>query len=148
MNQLSQTEVEQIEAALREGLSLRAIARHLGINRETVLRYKKISVAKVVPSPAIPETVPMAEAPRHSSLGSRHGRVGRPVADLPRRAVIAEWDVWASKHVPDGTVPIQSDAAQFYAYLRCDRSDLLAFPSGDKWTTVHKWLLRVYRVRD
>lgn len=75
----------------------------------------------------------------------------RPVADLPRRAVVAEWDVWASKHVPAGTVPTQSEAARFYTYLQRNRPALLESVHGisdDKWETVHKWLLRVYRVRD
>lgn len=146
MNQISQAEVDQIEAALRGGLSLRAIARNMGINRETVLRYKAIFSAKIIPSPVI--TMPTVEAPRHGSHGTRYPRAGRPKADLPRRAVIAEWDAWALKHVPPGTVPMRADAVQFFDHLRSDRPDLLEFPSDDKWERVHKWLLRVYRVRD
>jgi hypothetical protein len=59
-------------------------------------------------------------------------------------AVIREWDTWSLEH-PD-EVKIMN-GMMFFTYLQRERPDLLEFrDKGDKWQTVHGWLLRERRV--
>ncbi|MGB6540180.1 MAG: hypothetical protein WBF03_04795 [Xanthobacteraceae bacterium] len=61
-----------------------------------------------------------------------------------KRAVIKEWDDWASKHSED----VVGNGMLFFSYLQRERPDLLLdfkYP-GDKWQIVYSWLLREGRV--
>jgi hypothetical protein len=62
-----------------------------------------------------------------------------------QRAVIEEWNAWAKKH-PDRTRI--AGGILFFNYLRKKRPDLLLdFRStGDKWQTIHSWLLSERKV--
>ena len=64
-----------------------------------------------------------------------------------RRAIIREWDNWASNNPADA----KSAAAGmlFFLYLQNGKSELLDFHStSDKWQTVHGWLRREGRVKN
>ena len=62
-------------------------------------------------------------------------------------AIVREWDAWARRHRNDAKV---SDGVLFFSYLKRERPDLLLdFKTpGDKWQTVHAWLLRARRVKE
>ena len=73
----------------------------------------------------------------------RLGRKTRPT----KRDIIHEWDNWAALH-PDDLISA-SAGTFFFAHLQQKKPELLNLrPSGDKWQTVHGWLLREGRVRD
>jgi hypothetical protein len=73
----------------------------------------------------------------------RPGRKTRPT----KRAVIHEWDNWAALHPDDLNSP--SAGMFFFTHLQKEKPELLSFrSSGDKWQTVHGWLLREARVKD
>jgi transposase len=78
MNQLKMDIQLAISSLSRNGWSQRRIARELGIDRETVARYRKLSRQTQAPNPAIPpagsEPLPAAN-PAISPAGSRSGRV-------------------------------------------------------------------------
>jgi len=66
-----------------------------------------------------------------------------------RRAVLAEWDSWATKHITPGATPNGHDAMLFFGHLQKNRSDLLEFRyPGDKWQRVHGWLMSHRQVKD
>src|SRR5437899_11379696 len=56
MNQLKMDIQETISALSRGGWSQRRIARELGLDRETVARYRRLSRQAQEPKPAIPPT--------------------------------------------------------------------------------------------
>jgi copper(I)-binding protein len=62
-------------------------------------------------------------------------------------AIIREWDAWARKYPNDATV---SGGIMFFNYLHKERRDLLVNirSPGDKWQTIHAWLLREGKVKD
>ena len=63
------------------------------------------------------------------------------VADAERQ-VVAEWYRWSASHLPKDRNPKGTDGLSFFAYLQTNCRDLLDFRcSGDKWQTVHGWLL-------
>jgi hypothetical protein len=60
--------------------------------------------------------------------------------------VIREWDAWSASHQKEAKM---MGGMVFFTHLEKDRPDLLRFPDkGDKWQTVHSWLLRERRVAD
>jgi len=67
--------------------------------------------------------------------------------DEAKRRIVSEFRSWAraqNKPAPNGT-----DGFIFFGYLQQERPHLLAFgSSGDKWQTVHGWLLRASLVSD
>jgi hypothetical protein len=68
--------------------------------------------------------------------------------DSPAKlAVIREWDKWARRHPNDAKV---SGGMLFFSYLQKERPDLLLdFKTpGNKWQTVHAWLLSARRVKE
>jgi hypothetical protein len=63
-----------------------------------------------------------------------------------KMAVIGEWDNWAVKNPKDAKV---MNGMFFFTYLQKEKPELLRFRSvGDRWQTVHGWLLREGRVND
>jgi hypothetical protein len=68
--------------------------------------------------------------------------------DSPAKlAVIREWDKWARRHPNDAKV---SGGMLFFSYLQKERPDLLLdFKTpGNKWQTVHAWLLSARRLKE
>jgi hypothetical protein len=59
--------------------------------------------------------------------------------DPARKAVISEWDRWASKHLPTGYKASGDDEMNFFGYMQRHCPHLL---TGDPWNTVHGWLLQ------
>ena len=78
MNRLKMDIQITINTLSRSGWSQRRIARELGIDRETVARYRKLARQTEEPKPAIPpagsEVVPEAK-PAISPAGSKPGRL-------------------------------------------------------------------------
>jgi hypothetical protein len=68
--------------------------------------------------------------------------------DSARKAVISEWDRWASKHLPTGYKASGDDEMNFFGYMQRHCPHLLTDGEGDPWITVHGWLLLERRVRD
>jgi hypothetical protein len=62
-------------------------------------------------------------------------------------AIIKQWDAWAKRYPTDAKV---SGGAPLYSYLKRERPDLLfEFKMlGDKWQTIHAWLLSARRVKE
>jgi hypothetical protein len=58
-------------------------------------------------------------------------------------AIVQEWDVWSKTHADN------NGGLLFFQYLQDRRPDLLLdFKTpGDKWQTVHAWLLSARRVK-
>ena len=66
--------------------------------------------------------------------------------DEARRGILAEWPLWTA--ATKTLNPSGIDALMFFSFLQKERSHLLMFKaSGDKWQTVHSWLLRACLVR-
>jgi len=61
--------------------------------------------------------------------------------DSAKRAALREWDAWALVHAK-GVRHDGHHAMLFFQYLQRERSDLLPAGNGDKWQTVHGWLLQ------
>jgi hypothetical protein len=62
-------------------------------------------------------------------------------------AILVEWREWAADR--NMVNPHGFDALMFFEFLRQERSYLLSFKeAGDKWQTVHCWLLQARLVRD
>ena len=61
-------------------------------------------------------------------------------------AIILEWNTWAQEYPSQAKI---ADGLLFFNYLQKYRHDLLLdFKSpGDKWTTVHSWLLSARKVK-
>jgi len=80
------------------------------------------------------------------------GRRGRQLAqkhvDLARRAVVSEWDRWASRRLPTGYKATSEDEMRFFGHMQKDCPHLLPDGMGDPWQAVHGWLLLERRVRD
>jgi hypothetical protein len=60
--------------------------------------------------------------------------------------IIHEWDKWAPKQ----TDPLYlKEGMFFFGYLQKEKPELLNFrDQGDKWQTVHGWLLEARRLTD
>jgi hypothetical protein len=68
--------------------------------------------------------------------------------DEARRMVLAEWRPWATTNVKRSP-PNGMDGLMFFAHLQNHHPDLLRFRDrGDRWQTVHGWLLRDRLVAD
>ena len=82
-------------------------------------------------------------AASRSENWSRH--VAKVEVSPAQRAVIEEWNAWAKKH-PDRTRI--AGGILFFNYLQKKRPDLLLDfrSSGDKWQTIHSWLLSERKV--
>jgi hypothetical protein len=80
------------------------------------------------------------------------GRRGRQLVekhdDPARRAVISEWDRWASRRLPTGYKSTGDDEMRFFGHMQKDCPHLLPDGARDPWQTVHGWLLLERRVRD
>ena len=63
-----------------------------------------------------------------------------------QQTVIEAWNPWALRHPIKAT---GSDGMLFFDYLQEERSDLLLDfkSSGDKWLTIHAWLLAARKVK-
>jgi hypothetical protein len=60
--------------------------------------------------------------------------------------IIGEWDTWALKQKDPSYL---REGMFFFGYLQKERSNLLDFrDQGDKWQTVHAWLLEAKRLKD
>ena len=68
--------------------------------------------------------------------------------DPARRAVISEWDRWASRRLPTGYKATGDDEMRFFGHMQTDCQHLLPDGMGDPWQAVHGWLLLERRVRD
>jgi hypothetical protein len=69
--------------------------------------------------------------------------------DDARRQILAEWRTWAPNHARAAPKPNGMDGLMFFADLQRTNSHLLNFKDrGDKWQTVHGWLLRDGLVSD
>jgi hypothetical protein len=82
---------------------------------------------------------------------ARRGRAmqrAKKCDDPARKAVISEWDRWASKRLPTGYKASGDDEMNFFGYMQRDCPHLLPDGEGDPWITVHGWLLLERRVRD
>ena len=80
---------------------------------------------------------------------SRRGRQLAEKQDDPvRRAVISEWDRWASRRLPTGYKSTGDDEMRFFGHMQKDCPHLLPEDMGDPWQAVHRWLLLERRVRD
>ena len=80
MNQLKMDIQQTISTLSRSGWSQRRIARELGIDRETVARYRRLARQSEEPKPAIPPagSEALQEAnPANSPSGSKPGRVSQ-----------------------------------------------------------------------
>ena len=61
-----------------------------------------------------------------------------------RREVLAEWDRWRPSHEKT-----MMGGMRFFTYLQKEKPELLDFSApGDKWQTVHGWLLRAKLVKE
>jgi hypothetical protein len=68
-------------------------------------------------------------------------KLDNPPAKWP---VIQEWDAWSKLNPKDAGM---MNGMLFFIHLQSNRPSLLSFKSkGDKWQTVHGWLLRERRV--
>ena len=80
------------------------------------------------------------------------GRRGRQLAenhdDPARRAVISEWDRWASRRLPTGYKATGDDEMRFFGHMQKNCPHLLPHGTDDPWQAVHGWLLLERRVRD
>jgi hypothetical protein len=82
---------------------------------------------------------------------ARRGRamqLAKKYDDPARKAVISEWDRWASKRLPTGYKASGDDEMNFFGYMQRDCPHLLPDGEGDPWNTVHAWLLLERRVRE
>ena len=62
--------------------------------------------------------------------------------DEARVLILEEWKHWINRH-PDLVEPSGTDGLTFFGYLQRERPALLNFRNrGDKWQTIHGWLLR------
>jgi hypothetical protein len=70
--------------------------------------------------------------------------------DDAQRSIILEWDGWAASNLVPGVRITVADGLAFFGYLQKHRPKLLNFRnrSGDKWQTVHGWLLRARKVKN
>ena len=69
--------------------------------------------------------------------------------DDAKKLIIREWDDWASTHLQPNEEGSGFNGLSFFLDLQRDRPDLLDFPAqGDKWQTVHGWLLQEGKVTD
>jgi hypothetical protein len=68
--------------------------------------------------------------------------------DEARRAVLREWDAWASENPEDAKAGMAG--MMFFAYLQRKRPELLDFkyPGADKWQQVSAWLSSGSRIKD
>ena len=65
------------------------------------------------------------------------------------RAIVQEWRRWVAEHPPSEDHATGRDALVFFGYVQQHKPELLSFRgSGDKWQTVHAWLLRAGLVAD
>ena len=68
--------------------------------------------------------------------------------DEAQQRILAEWPSWAkvnAKHSP----PNGTDGLMFFCDLQRNNEHLLSFRDrGDRWQTVHGWLLRARLVSD
>lgn len=65
-----------------------------------------------------------------------------------RGLIISEWRRWKQANAPDKHAT-GTDGFVFFGFLQREKPALLAFRSGgDKWQTVHGWLLRAGLVSD
>jgi hypothetical protein len=80
------------------------------------------------------------------------GRRGRQLVekhdDPARRAVISEWDRWASRRLPTGYKSTGDDEMRFFGHMQKDCPHLLPDDACDPWQTLHGWLLLERRIRD
>ena len=69
--------------------------------------------------------------------------------DDARRLVLAKWRSWAPANAKGKPKPTGMDGLMFFSDLQRNDSHLLSFKDrGDKWQTVHGWLLRDRLVSD
>jgi hypothetical protein len=68
--------------------------------------------------------------------------------DDARRLIISEWHQWRQARIPE-TEANGTEGFVFFRFLQRERPGLLNFrDSGDKWQTIHAWLLRDGLVSD
>jgi hypothetical protein len=68
--------------------------------------------------------------------------------DEARRRVLSEWRPWATTNAKRNP-PNGMDGLMFFSDLQRNKPHLLSFRDrGDKWQTIHGWLLRDRLVSD
>ena len=66
-----------------------------------------------------------------------------------KRLVVREWDDWAAANLDPSQEASGTHGLVFYVYLEQNHPELLKFPArGDRWQTVHGWLLQEGKVGD
>lgn len=66
-----------------------------------------------------------------------------------RRQLLAKWPAWAAANAKGQPKPTGMDGLMFFADIERNDRGLLRFADcGDKWQTVHGWLLRAGLVYD
>ena len=69
--------------------------------------------------------------------------------DDARRLILAKWPSWAAANAKGKSKPNGMDGLMFFADLQRNDYHLLNFRDrGDKWQTVHSWLLSARLVSD
>ena len=69
--------------------------------------------------------------------------------DEAKPLVIREWDSWATEHLQPDQEGSGTDGLAFFVNLQSERPDLLMFEAtGDRWQTVHGWLLQEGKMWD
>jgi hypothetical protein len=69
--------------------------------------------------------------------------------DDARRLILAKWPSWAAANVKGKSKPNGMDGLMFFSDLQRNYGHLFNFKDrGDKWQTVHGWLLRAGLVSD
>jgi hypothetical protein len=69
--------------------------------------------------------------------------------DDARRLILAKWPSWAAANATGKSKPNGMNGLMFFSDLQRNDGHLLNFRDrGDKWQTVHGWLLRAGLVSD
>jgi len=80
----------------------------------------------------------------HPSLGPKMVGKKQQQNERAKEAVLEEWHRWKPDHPKE-----MMSGLMFYNYLSNEKSELLKFEiPGDKWQTVHGWLLRAGLVKN
>jgi hypothetical protein len=77
-------------------------------------------------------------------LGPKMAGKKQQQSERAKEAVLEEWHRWKPDHPKE-----MMSGLMFYNYLSNEKSELLKFEvPGDKWQTVHGWLLRAGLVKN
>ena len=89
-------------------------------------------------------SMPRENVSTHPSLGPKMVGKKQQQNERAKEAVLEEWHRWKPDHPKE-----MMSGLMFYNYLSNEKSELLKFEiPGDKWQTVHGWLLRAGLVKN